>query len=183
MERLTNIFKTVASTVENGTARPRFGLVSSVDPDSATARVTLQPEGVLTGWLPILSPSTGTGWGIWSPPSPGDQVFVLAQEGDAEHGVIVGRSFSQADPPPPAAPGEIWLVHASGSTLRLRNNGVIEMIGPITVQGTVTVTGDVMAGGNIADQHGTLSGLRVHYDAHTHQQSNGYTTSSTSEPD
>lgn len=183
MYELSNLIKSISATTEGGTARPRFGLVTSVDPASATARVTLQPEGVLSGWLPVLSPWVGSGWGAWSPPSPGDQVMILAQEGDAEHGVIIGRAFSDSDPPPPAAAGELWLVHETGSTIRLRNSGTVEIIGPVTVMGTVTVTGDVIASGNLVDQHGSLAALRSHYDLHVHRQSDGSNTYVTSQPD
>ncbi|MGC8474778.1 MAG: phage baseplate assembly protein V [Acetobacteraceae bacterium] len=183
MYKLTNIIKTVASVTENAGARPRFGLVTSVDAVNATARVMLQPEGVLSGWLPVLSQWVGNGWGAWCPPTPGDQVLVLAQEGDAEHGVIVGRAFSASDPPPPAAVGEVWLVHATGSALRLRNSGTVEIIGPVAVAGTITVTGDLIATGNLIDQHGSLAALRDHYNLHIHQESNGSSTSTTSQPD
>ena len=86
MERLLNIIKQHAGALDQGSSQPRFATVTSVNAPAATARVTLQPEGVLSGWLPVLSPWIGAGWGLCSPPSPGDQVMVLAQEGDAEHG-------------------------------------------------------------------------------------------------
>jgi phage baseplate assembly protein gpV len=177
MDQLLNVLKAHAGAMDNGLARPRFALVTSVDPGSATARVMLQPEAVLSGWLPILAPSTGAGWGFWCPPSPGDQVLVLAQEGDADHGVIFGRAFSLADPPPGAAAGELWLVHATGSSVRILNSGTIAMTGPVTIQGTVTVTGDVLVAGNVSDQHATLADLRSHYNNHAHTDSRGGTTS------
>lgn len=189
MDPLANLVKSYAGALDNAIARPRFALVTSVDAATATARVVLQPEDVLSGWLPILSPSVGSGWGMWCPPSPGDQVMVLAQEGDADQGIIVGRAFSLVDPPPPAASGELWLVHATGSTIKLLNSGMIEMIGPVriigsvSVQGSVTVTGDLAAGGTSSDGHGPLSGLRTHYDDHTHVQSNGGVTSIPSSQD
>ena len=177
MDRFLNVIKAHAGAMDQGQAQPRFGLVTSVDPASATARVSLQPEGVLTGWLPVLSPCIGAGWGVWCPPTPGDQVLILAQQGEAEHGVIVGGAFSQAQPPPPAAVGELWLVHQSGSCIRIRNSGMIEMIGPVAVTGTITVSGDVLVSGNVSDGHGSVAGLRAHYDAHNHTDSRGGTTS------
>jgi phage baseplate assembly protein gpV len=111
---------------------------------------------VLTGWLPILSAWVGAGWGMACPPSPGDQVLVLAQEGDAEHGVIVGRAFSDTQRAPAAPVGELWLVHKSGSFLKLANDG------------TVQVKGDLHVDGDVYDRHGPLDRLRQHYDAHTH---------------
>ena len=183
MDSLANIIKTHASSLDETIAQPRFGLVSSVDPVHATARVLLQPEGVLTGWLPVLSPWTGSGWGMSCPPSPGDQVFVLAQEGAAEHGVIVGRAFSLAEICPPAEAGELWLTHASGTSLKLTNDGTIYINGPVSLNGDLFVFGDIRASGTVADGHGPLSGLRQHYDAHTHTDSRGGATTAPSPQD
>ena len=171
LDRFINIVKQQAGALDQSSAQPRFGTVTSVNPTSATARVSLQPEGVLSGWLPILSPWVGTGWGLCSPPSPGDQVLIIAQEGDAEHGVIIGRAFSNAQQPPAAPVGEFWLVHQSGSFLKLRNDG------------TVQISGDLHVSGNIYDRQGSLVQLRSHYDAHTHIDSRGGTTSTPSPQD
>jgi hypothetical protein len=165
MDRLLNIFKQHAGALDQGGSQPRFATVTSVNPSAATARVKLQPEGVLSGWLPVLSPWIGAGWGMCCPPSPGDQVLVLAQEGDAEHGIIIGRAFSNTQTPPPASVGELWLIHSSGSFIKLQNDGTIQM------------HGDLHVAGDIHDQHGPLSRLRGHYDTHTHIDSRGGTTS------
>src|SRR3984957_2490109 len=106
MERFLNTIKAHAEALDSGAGQPRFGVVTSVDTNSACARVTLQPEGVLSGWLPILSPWVGAGWGLICLPSPGDQVMVLSQEGNAEHGVILGAAFSTVQLPPAAPVGE-----------------------------------------------------------------------------
>src|SRR5436305_10306359 len=119
MDRLLNIVKQRAGALDQGDGQPRFGTVTSVNPTAATARVLLQPEGVLSGWLPILSPWVGAGWGMCCPPTPGDQVLVLGQEGSAEHGIIVGRAFSSSQAPPATPIGELWLVHRSGSFIKL----------------------------------------------------------------
>jgi phage baseplate assembly protein gpV len=165
MDRFLNAIKAQSSALDQMQAQPRFALVSSVDPDTYAARVLLQPEGVLTGWLPILSPWIGAGWGAVCAPTPGDQVLVLAQEGDAEHGVIVGRAFSDQARPPSAPAGELWLVHASGSFLKLQNDG------------TVQVSGDLHVNGDVFDNHGALSQLRDHYNQHTHPDGAGATPS------
>lgn len=171
MERLLNIIKQHAGALDQGGSQPRFGTVTSVDPATATAKVTLQPEGVLTGWLPVLSPWVGAGWGLHCPPSPGDQVLVVAQEGDAEHGLIVGRAFSNTQTPPAASAGEFWLMHKSGSFIKLQNDETIQF------QGDLHVAGDVY------DRQGSLSRLRSHYDGHTHVDSRGGTTSTANQSD
>ena len=146
-------------------AQPRMGTVTSSDPRTATAKVLLQPEGVLTGWLPVLTQWAGSGWGMACPPSPGDQVLIIPQEGDAQHGLIVGRLYSNSIRPPQVAPGEIILSHRSGCSLRLLNSGI------------VVVEGDLHVAGDVYDAYGPLSRLRNRYNAHIHHTSNGQTTS------
>jgi phage baseplate assembly protein gpV len=161
MDRFLNAVKAHASALDRSQGQPRFATVASVDPARYAARVALQPEGVLTGWLPILTPWVGSGWGLVCPPSPGDQVLVLAQEGDSEHGVIAGGSFSDLARPPAAPPGELWLVHQSGAFIKL------------TTDGTVQVNGDLHVNGNVYDYHGSLAQLRGHYNEHTHAVPDG----------
>ena len=98
-------------------------------------------------------------------PAPGDQVLVVAQEGDAENGVILGACFSAPMPPPASAPGELLLVHASGASLRMGNDG------------TVRVTGDLIVDGEVSDRHGSLDRLRRLYDRHSHPAHNAVTSS------
>jgi phage baseplate assembly protein gpV len=105
------------------------------------------------------------------PPSPGDQVLVLAQEGVADHGLIIGRAYSDVQPPPQAAPGEFWLVHKSGSAIKLSNDG------------TVNIQGDLHVDGEVFDRSGPISRLRQHYDAHTHIDSRGGITSPPNQAD
>jgi len=171
MERILNLIKQHAGALDQSGGQPRFGTITSVNPAMATARVTLQPEGVLTGWLPVLSPWTGSGWGMCCPPSPGDQVLVVAQEGDAEHGIIVGSAYSNTHIPPKTPVGELWLVHSSGSFIKLQNDG------------TVRIQGDLHVAGDVYDQTGSLARLRNHYNSHRHTDSCAGATSVANQPD
>lgn len=178
MDAFVNVLKAHAGQMDQRSGQPRFAIVSSVDPTNFTAQVTIQPEGVLSGWLPVLSPWVGAGWGIACPPAPGDQVLVLWQEGDAEHGVIVGRAWSANDASPGAPVGELWLQHKSGSFLKLHNDGSIE-----SKAANWTHTGDLHVSGDVFDGHGALSRLRGHYDQHTHGLPGGGTTTAASPQD
>ena len=164
MERFLNAMKGHAGAMDRAAGQARFGLVASVDPARYAARVRLQPEDVLSGWLPVLSPWVGVGWGFVALPSPGDQVLVVAHEGDADNGVILGGSFSALMPPPASVPGEVWLVHASGSSLHLGNDG------------KVRVNGDLIVNGDVSDRYGSLDRLRRHYDQHSHPGNNAVTS-------
>lgn len=165
MDRLLNTFKAYSGAQDAAVGQPRFAKVTSVDPALATVRVQLQPEGVLTGWLPMLSPWIGNVWGLTCPPSPGDQVLVLPQEGDAENGIVLGRAWSGDSSIPVTPVGELWLTHKSGSYIRLLNDG------------SVSIKGDLHVAGDIFDQHGSLDQLRAHYNLHKHSVPQGGTTS------
>ena len=167
MERFLNAMKGHAAAMDRSAGQPRFATVASYDPARATARVRLQPEGVLTGWLPVLTPFVGNGWGMVASLAPGDQVLVLAQEGDADHGVIAGAAFSRAASPPAVAAGELVLRHATGAEFRLANDG------------TVRISGDLHVDGDVYDRIGALDRLRQHYNGHVH----GGPGSPTSAPD
>ncbi len=164
MDRFLNLLKQRAGALDQGGSQPRLATVTSVNAAAATVRVTLQPEGVLSGWLPVLSPWIGAGWGMHCPPSPGDQVLILAQEGEADHGIVIGRAFSETQVPPATPVGELWLTHKSGTFIKLQNDG------------TIQIHGDVHIDGDIYDRQGPLSRLRARYNAHTHADSRGSTT-------
>ena len=163
MDNFLNLMKGHASQLDQGWAQPRLATISSVDQATFTARVTIQPENVLSGWLPVASAWIGAGWGMACLPTPGDQVLVLWQEGDAEHGIIVARLWSNSAMPPAAPVGEFWLVHKSGSFIKLLNDGSIESSGS-----NWNHNGDLHVSGNMYDSHGSLMTLRNHFNAHTH---------------
>jgi phage baseplate assembly protein gpV len=174
MDRFWNAVKARAGALDGLAGVARFGLVSSFDPVAYAARVMLQPENILSGWLPILSAWVGNGWGLAAPLTPGDQVLVIAQEADAEHGVIIGSVWSAVDTAPGTPSGELWLQHQSGSFLKLHNDGTIAM-----QAATVNVTGNLVVTGDISDQngaHGTLAALRDAHDEHVHADPQGGVT-------
>ena len=155
-DRLSNAIRSHAFNLDSDNGQNRLGIVTSVNPERATARVVIQPDGVLSGWMPVLSAWIGNGWGMVSLPQPGDQVLIAPLEGDIEQGVILGGCFSNAQKPPQVSLGELWLVHKSGSFLKLSNDG------------TVHIGGDLRVSGDVYDRHGALSHLRSTYNAHTH---------------
>ena len=163
MDSLLNALKAGAAAQDSAVGQPRFGLVSSVDTARGIVRVTLQPEGMLTGWLPLATAWVGPGWGLACPPAPGDQVLVLPEGGAGQPGAVIARTWSTQAPPPAAPVGEFWLVHRSGSFLKLSNDG------------TVQINGDLHVAGDVYDRKGSLDRLRTHYDSHVHPAPNGKT--------
>ena len=104
---------------------PRAGIVTNYDPARHAARVELQPEGILTGYLPIKEPWVGNGWGMYAPPKIGQVVDVHFQQGGREAGYIDGAFYSSKTKPLSVPSGEFWLVHQTGSVLKLANDGSV----------------------------------------------------------
>lgn len=153
MTGMHNQIRQTASSLA-GDEPVRYGLVSGYDPSSYSIKVTLQPEGVETGWLPLTSEWVGNGWGLFSPPALGTSIKVDFQEGGTSNGIASGRTFNDVDRPLAVQAGEFWLVHASGAFLKLTNDGKlainsqveVDATGPtINIQATGTV--NVMAAG------------------------------------
>jgi len=175
MAHLLNLIKAGAGGLDGRAGVARFGLVSSFDPANYAARILLQPENVLTGWLPVMSPWVGAGWGMAAPLVTGAQVLVIAQEGDAEQGVVMGAIWSTVDPPMSAPAGELWLRHQTGSFIKLLADGTLAL-----QASQVNVTGNLMVSGDISDQngaHGTMAALRQAHDQHLHSVPQGGSTS------
>jgi phage baseplate assembly protein gpV len=126
LNRLRNHMRQEAQRATADISLPRAAIVTgSIDPARYAARVLLQPEGTLTGYPPIASQWVGNGWGMFCLPSPGEVVDVIFQQGGSGAGVIVGRQFNAKAQPVPTTPGEFWLVHQTGSTLKLTNDGSV----------------------------------------------------------
>ena len=203
MRGILNVMRLQAQMQGSQTAHTRIGKVRGYNPANYCVKVLLQPENVETGWLPILSPWVGNGWGMFAPPVVDDLVEVQYQEGDFNAGMVCQRFFNDISRPLSVPSGEFWLVHQSGSSLKFHNDGSVELIavgtlsssapqwnhtGPVNITGTLHTTSDittdtnVTATLNIADQAGakTMAGMRTAYNSHTHTDPQGGTVGSPS---
>lgn len=161
---LFNIIKQCANLEMKNKLVVKLGTVTNYNPNNYTASVLLQPEGVQTNMLPIFSPWAGDGWGLFCPPSVGDMVEVQFQEGDINSGFVCLRGFNLKIRPLPCPVEEFWLVHKSGASLKLKNNGTIELNSSTSV--------------SIGDVSGSLHKLVTDafvelFNNHTHSDNNG----------
>lgn len=108
-------------------ASTRVGVITSYEPANFSVRVSLQPEGLITGWLPLCSPWIGNGWGMFAAPSVGDMVSVHFFGGDLEAGFVESRMFNDVDRPLSVPTAEFWLVHQTGSSLKFTNDGNVTL--------------------------------------------------------
>jgi phage baseplate assembly protein gpV len=170
-------------------ARPRFATVTSYNPADHTAKLTIQPEGTQTGWVPMPSGTAGGG-GAVSGPAIGQQVMTIPQDGFAEHPVVVAAYHSDENPPPqgqtaintgggaptltPTQSQEHMIVIPGGAQFRMMTDGSFMLVGtlnlqgPMNIHGNVTITGGnlVVSQGDVSDKHGSLDRLRGNYNTH-----------------
>ncbi len=139
-----------AATQAGALGQPRHALVTSVDAVSHAVKVTIQPEGLESGWIPDGA-IAASGLRIACPAEIGTQVLVVPVEGDAEHPVVVARLFDVILMPPsspatgsPVQPGELGIFLDGGNYVHL-TKGSIFLRGTVVLDGTLSVTGDVVA--------------------------------------
>ncbi|WP_294192298.1 phage baseplate assembly protein V [uncultured Sphingomonas sp.] len=139
----------------------REGSVVSVDLNAGTARVQIADD-LVTGDIPWLAPRMGD-TRIWSPPSEGEQVLVLAPEADIARGIILGSLSSNARPQPAtdkktlldfadrALIGYDPVTHAltaylpAGATILLVADGGMHLTGNLAVDGQISSTGKIVS--------------------------------------
>lgn len=138
--------------------QPRHALVTSVDAVSHSVKVTVQPEGIESGWIPDAS-IAAAGLRIACPAEIGTQVLVVPVEGDAEHPVVIARLFDVSITPPvapatgkPVQPGEVGIFLDGGVYLHMTGTGIF-LHGKIVIDGSVEVSGDVVAAGISLERH------------------------------
>jgi len=187
MSELFNMMKAAAVAVASAQGQPRWGSVINIDAPRGAVRVLMQPENVLSGWLPLALQSAGAGMTMLTVPTVGSQAFVIPDTGDAEHGVVVGFAHNDGAqvPKAPAANGTGGIPSTTmapltpGETLIFGNDGTVIRFGGAAGPyfkpggGTLFVDGNIVANGEISDRHGSLDRLRGHYNAHRHVDPQG----------
>ena len=114
-----------AERQQQNVGKTKIGTVTSYDPNNYAIKALLQPEEIETGWIPLGSPLVGNGWGVFLPPSSGDQVIISFQENGHEVPLATLRLYDDKNRPLVVPSGEMWLVHKSGSYIKLTNDGKI----------------------------------------------------------
>jgi len=150
MDHLLNAMKSHTGNQIDARGQFKIGVVKSVHAEAYTVKCEIQPDGVMTGWLPVFSMWLGNGWGMACLPPPGTQVLIAPLNGDMENGIVMGALYSSVDVPPgPARVGEFLLVHSTGTFLRLGNDGSVQakaeafvFEGDMFLNGKLRVDGD-----------------------------------------
>lgn len=185
-KRFANIAR-VQGSMANQNIQTRLGIISGINPAQYSVKVTFIPDLTETGWIPLLSPWVGNEWGMFCPPSMGDQVEVDFQDGGQNAPICGMRLYDSQNAPLNCPSGEFWLVHKSGAYFKLLNagggvfadghgayvqlngDGTLTSGGTWTHNGNVTVVGNTSFSGQVS-----ANGHRID-DTHKHT---GVTTGS-----
>jgi hypothetical protein len=185
MQHLLNAMRFQSGIGQNGLTQARLGIITSYNPSDATVQVKVQPEdpqdpaGSLSGWVPF---STGF-IGLNAAPRIGDQTILIFQEGNINCGMAIGVLYNDEDPPPPAPSGEWWLTHPSGSFIKIKNDGTIEIKATtVTIEGNLNVVGNISSTQNISDFKSSMEDMRNTYNSHTHTDPQGGNTGMPNQP-
>lgn len=161
MNDLLNHMQLAALRLQGVIATNRVGVITTVDSGNNLIKVSLQPEGIEIGWVPVIVPLLG----FSAPPIPGSQAIVLFQEGSSNVPVgallIYGPTNTANIPPPGINPGEFYYQHQSGSNLKFSNDGSV----------TVNAAGSTVELGNgvaAKDFIVLFTALKNYIDNHTH---------------
>jgi uncharacterized protein involved in type VI secretion and phage assembly len=127
LDRFQNLVRAEAQRATVSRAPVRIGIVTNYvpGPPYPTVKVALQPDGTLTGYLPVTAQWVGNGWGMFGAPNIGDQCEVQFQEDGASGGFVVGRFWNVNVQGMPVPSGEWWLIHQTGASLKFTNDGKV----------------------------------------------------------
>ena len=202
VEKFLNLIRTQALISSNGVATAALGQITNYDPTQFAAQVLLYMpdptnplgEPLTSGWLPISAPAIGFNLA----PNIGDLVLVEFQEGSLQNGIIL-LAVTTGVPTFQTPAGEWWMVHPTGSFIKITLDGKIELNGLVEIDLTapainITVSGQAsIIAGSVAINstaismgdltHGTLAALmngaaQAVYNNHTHVAPSGGGTTS-----
>lgn len=148
-----NAMRMHAAMTQNSRYFSQLGIIAAYDESRHMAQVILQTSfeddpQLQTGWLRIATPWVGSGWGMYSAPTYGSMCTIHYQEGNINTGFI-SLFLNTVNQAPPSVPqGELWIVHQSGSSIKMTEDGLITIIGSpkVVINGTnvdINVTGKV----------------------------------------
>jgi len=108
------------------------GSITSYDPVKHLVIVQIHPAtddepALQTGWIPYSASWVGNGWGLYAAPVLNTLCSVLYQQGSRQIPIAAAPLFDGNNRPLTVESGEFWLVHATGSSLKLTNDGNLSL--------------------------------------------------------
>jgi hypothetical protein len=144
VDKFLNIVRMHSQLANSSRTFSCLGVITGYDPNNYLVTVELygatdDAPALQTGSIPLFSPWVGNGWGLFAPPNLGDIVEVHFQEGSVQNAYACLRCYNNNFRPLSVASGEFWLVHQSGSFVKLTNDGKLLLNGNVELDLTSPV--------------------------------------------
>lgn len=132
MYKLSNDLRSQALVAVGNIGYTDVGIITAYDPTNRLVFVEISPanedtEALRTGWIPLTTPWGGNGWGMFAAPAPGVACLVHYQNGSKQSPYASLIAFGGTNRPLKVDSGEFWLVHKSGSFIKLTNDGKVSI--------------------------------------------------------
>jgi hypothetical protein len=119
--------------------------VDSYDGNTHRVKVTLRPEGTLSGWMQIQTAQVG----LLIAPNIGDPGWIEFHENDRRAGVFVASNHNNKSPPPKVInAGEFYYQNGAGSSVYFKQDGSVTLVDKAgtTIKGDGAGNASVLAG-------------------------------------
>lgn len=158
----------------------RRGIIIAYQPQPPMVKAQIMPapesgDPIETGWIPLISPWLGPGWGVLAPPPIGAQTLLVCEEADGANYVAHGLYYSDADQAPEGVQtGEFLIQHETGSLVKFNSDGSITICctnlnvsAPGGESGTININGNVILNGEI-NSTGEITARNIPLSMHNH---------------
>lgn len=167
MQAIFNQMKFQSAIAGNSNAYALRGIVTNFNSQTWKVEVTFYPLSDDDGFtastteIPLASSWVGNGWGLYLAPAVNTQVMVLFEDGNYQIPIAALFNFdSNNNPIQGIASGECWLVHQSGSFLKLNNDGKLLINGNTEIDITAP-TLNIITTGAININAGTIATIQA----------------------
>jgi len=137
IHKLANAIKEQAAMVTGNQAFIKIGKIISYNPEDYLVQVLIDEPipgndetsipSIQTWWIQIMSLWVGNGWGLFCTPTLGANCIVLFQDGSYQSPIGAIPIFNDISRGLNVPSGECWLVHQTGSYIKLTNDGGISI--------------------------------------------------------
>lgn len=167
MDVLINQIKQLANFEQNKYSYLQPCIIKHYDAKLYRVKVQLVPEETETGWIPL------TTWGEIIPPKIDTQALIIFLGGDINNAIVVGKIFSQLDPPPQDSsvtnPGSFLYRSRNGAEIKITNDGQLEVNAVDGQNVKVNSTTNVLVGNSANDYKRLVKeSLKELYNIHVH---------------
>lgn len=161
----------------------KFGIVTTINPLTAKARVQFSDDDITSYWLPVLQQKTLKDK-YYSMVDIGEQVACLMDE-NSEDGVILGAIYTNLNSVPGISQNQHLIKFEDGSFIEY-NKGTqmltivaktLNVVADIINTGKLENTDGIISNSDITDKTSSMQAMRDIYNPHTHTGNQGSPTS------